>query len=319
MTGSMTRNPLIALSAAVLATLGAPAAALAQNAAPGEQPPAAASAPAPVLGASRHLLKASAVDETYVIDVLPLISPFRPPAPGEKLPVVYVLDGNLFFPMVASTATVLTLEDIPSVLVVGIGYDLAPAPMLGLSLLEIQARRARDLTPTPDPAFLAQMEQTYAGFGGVYPDYGRPGGAQAFLGFINEELKPFIAAHYPEADPYDATLAGDSFGGLFALYALFNAPESFNRYVVGSPSLFWGEHILFEHEAVSGDASARLFLSAGSLEPEDQMLAPVRKMHARLSDSRRPNLDYTFHVFEGETHGSVLPATFSRGLRVVFE
>ncbi len=271
-----------------------------------------------MLGAERHLLRAQHIDQTFAIDVLPILSPLNPPAPGAKLPVVYVLDGNIMFPMVASTAYVLSLDSLPSMLVVGIGYDL-DASQTGEFMLDIQARRNRDFLASVDEAFLAQMVGMYTGLGRTYPSYGQPGGAADFLAFINDELKPFLAERYPNADPEDATVVGDSFGGSFALYALFNEPESFDRYVAGSPGVFWDDRVLLTQETASADVSARLFMSVGSDEPADQMVGPIQAMDAQLRDGDRTNLQYTFHVFEDENHASVLPATFSRGLRAVFE
>lgn len=274
--------------------------------------------PTTILGAESHSLHAQNIDQTYRIDVVRVISPFSPPVPEAKLPVVFVLDGNAYFPMVASTATLLSLEEqIPSLLLVGIGYELDPALPPPLVMFEVQTRRNRDLTPSADAAFVKQMTEMYAGFGAPYPAYGEPGGADAFLAFIDEEVKPFIAERYPDADPDDATLAGHSFGGLFALHTLFTASESFDRYIAGSPSPAWDGGMLFEEEtAAPGDISARVFVSMGSLEAQDEMISAVTRMDGRLRE--RPSLDYTFHTFEGETHASVIPATFSRGLREVF-
>jgi predicted alpha/beta superfamily hydrolase len=284
----------------------------------GEGAAAAEVQPSTVLGAQRHALAAQHIDQTYQIDVFPAVSPLRPPAPGEKLPVVFVLDGNLYFPMVASMAALLTLEEIPSMLIVGVGYDFAPSTPAPLVMLEVQTRRNRDLTPSVDEAFVTRMTEMYQGFGAPYPPYGQPGGADAFLAFINDELKPFIAERYPNADVEDATIMGLSFGGLFAMHALFTAPDSFDRYVAGSPSLFWDEGVTFAAEAAASDVAARLFISTGELEDEAEMRAPVARMDALLRDGRRPSLSYTFNDFAGETHASVIPATFSRGLREVF-
>jgi predicted alpha/beta superfamily hydrolase len=278
-------------------------------------------APATIRGAERYSLRARSVDETYQIDVLAVVSPLRPLAPGEKLSVVFVLDGSSYFPLVASTATLLSLENaIPSTLLVGVGYDLDPALSPGARMLEVLARRNRDYTPSLDEAFVKEMNDMYAQVGSTYPAYGRPGGADAFLAFLNEELKPFIAQRYPNADTNDSAIVGHSFGGLFALHVLFTAPESFDRYVAGSPSPWWGDGALFASEAAPVlDIDARLFLSFGELETEDRMRNPVRRLDSLLRDGRRSKLTYTLHTFADETHGSVVPATFSRGLREVFE
>ena len=73
------------------------------------------------------------------------------------------------------------------------------------------------------------------------------GGGPRFLEFIHTELKPLIEAEYP-ADPADATIFGDSFGGLFSTFVLLNRPHTFQRYIIGSPSLFWNDKVLLEHE-----------------------------------------------------------------------
>ncbi len=114
-------------------------------------------------------------------------------------------------------------------------------------------------------------------------------------------------------------MLGHSLGGLFVLHALFTSPESFDRYVAGSPSLWWRGGMMLDAAAALGDADARLFMSFGALEPAEQMLEPGAEMDALLSGGDRPSLRYTFHVFDGETHESVIPATFSRGLRAVFD
>jgi hypothetical protein len=66
-----------------------------------------------------------------------------------------------------------------------------------------------------------------------------------------------------------------------------------------------------------------LFLSVGGLEEvvdpnESRMVSNTVEMGKRLSARSYPNLRLTEHVFEGETHLSVIPATFSRGLRALF-
>src|ERR1700743_2150676 len=63
------------------------------------------------------------------------------------------------------------------------------------------------------------------------------GGASHFLGFLKKELIPHINQKYDVSG--DNTLYGHSFGGLFAWYALINAPELFHSYIITDPSLWW--------------------------------------------------------------------------------
>jgi uncharacterized protein len=158
------------------------------------------------------------------------------------------------------------------------------------------------------------MEQTS---GVPYPESELPGGADSFLAFIQEELKPFIANRYP-VDSADTTLVGNSLGGLFALYALFTSPHSFERYVAISPAVQTNKEFLFDLEAAMGDVPVRLFMAAAEWE-DGNYLASVMRMADQIQARSRPSFKYTFELFFGETHSSVAPVAFTRGLRTVFD
>lgn len=268
---------------------------------------------------------------------LSIARPFGPPVGASKTyPVIYVLDAEVGFPMVRQV--VLSLRsggELPPVLIVGIGY----AGGFG----EGMVKRNRDYTPTADPVFTKFL----GGQGGE--GSGSTGGAEKFLAFIRTELKPFVEARYP-ADPSDSTLFGVSFGGLFATYALLHYPSTFQRYVIGSPSLWWGNRVVFEYEKKyaesNKDLAARVFIAAGGHETSEHDDASLEKLPGEMRQrflgfaeargskplmveaidafvevlGRRsyPSLDLTWYVFPQETHGSAPPMIISRGLRVVF-
>ena len=151
------------------------------------------------------------------------------------------------------------------------------------------------------------------------------GGADAFLAFIEEQVKPFVADRYP-VDPDDQGLIGVSAGGLFALNALFTRPGAFRRIVAISPALYWGRGRLFEleaaHAAAGQDAALSLFLASGGLEEgHDARCALVSNLY-RLDSVLRaralPGLDLATRIFEGENHMSVFPGAVTRGLGHVF-
>jgi predicted alpha/beta superfamily hydrolase len=274
-------------------------------------------------------LRSEIVDQEFR---LLIARPFGPPQPPAKAyPVIYVLDADMGFPMVRQTA--LSLQsggELPPVLIVGIAYSGG--------FREGMVNRNRDYTPTSDPVFMK-----YLGGGGP------SGGADKFLRFIREELKPFVQGNYP-ADPTDATVIGISFGGLFAMYALLHHADTFQRYIAGSPSLWWGDEIAFQYEQryANGhdDLPASVFVAAGGHETAEhdealmakmpeymkkpmleykkaagqapQMVEVVEPFVDALAGRSYPSLNLTVHIFPGETHGSVPPMIISRGLRVVF-
>lgn len=264
---------------------------------------------------ARFIVEARSVDERYQIDVREVGTSRAPLRPRQKLPVIYVLDGNTQFQIVGPLADVLAASrlsgmgpGIPQALMVSIGYAPDPAMSVAANLENITMnRRHRDYTPVLDPEWLA-----------LNPDLPPHSGAPDFLAFIDTELKPFIASRYP-VDPNDQTIVGHSMGGLFVLYALLHSPTSFDRYVAGSPGLAWGEYRpLGENARFDGGgrvSPAAVYVSAGSLEEAD-MIETATAMSEALKDSSNTNV--TFEVIPGENHVSVIPAAMMRGLRTVF-
>ena len=276
--------------------------------------------PASLIGTRRYSLAARHIDQTFLIDVC---RPARPTAAGQKVPVVYVLDGNGAFGLTAQTAQMLQLgqDPIPPMLIVGVGYLFDRSNAVRAQHI---AARTRDFTPTSDAAWLA-IQHAAMQTQGLDAETAA-GGAPAFMRFLTEELKPFIAELYPDADPDDQTLLGMSLGGLFALYALFDQPSAFQRYIVVSPAIWWDRRLIFRQEAALAtritDLRVRLFLAVGSMEETDGApywpVSSLAELAASLSERGYPSLSVTHQVFPEEHHMSVLPGAVSRGLRAVF-
>jgi predicted alpha/beta superfamily hydrolase len=219
---------------------------------------------------------------------------------GNTYPVVYLLDANMWFGMATEITRLLYFyrEELPEVIVVGIGYTTDDPN-------EVKDLRLSDLTPTQTEAGTGQAEQ--------------------FLQFLQKDVIPSIEARY-RADPVDRTLVGQSLGGLFALYVLFHAPETFQRYVVCSPSLWWDGKVAFDYEeefaTQHSDLPAKLFLSVGELEEQEWlgvgMVTNVQALHQKLEDRNYAGLEMDMAIMAGETHSSAFPGAFTRGLKTVF-
>lgn len=246
------------------------------------------------------------------------IPPGTPPASG--WPVLYLLDANA---VIATAVEALRVQaayplgtGIGDAVVVGIGYPTEGA--------YDSVRRSWDYGPPP-----GQIYPPHAAGG---PDV-RTGGAEAFLTFIEEELKPLVATR-TRIDAARQAIFGHSFGGLFVLYALFTRPAAFRDWIAISPAIWWEQHNVLRF-TVSPEAAVRVFLGVGEYE---QALAPFQigapdesERRGRLEEAR--TVDETremaerlrgygkpveFAVFEGETHMSVLPVAINRAIRFAF-
>jgi ferri-bacillibactin esterase len=260
-------------------------------------------------------LPSSRTGRTYQISVA--LPSTEPPAVG--FPVIYMTDADLHFGTMVDVARSYARghRSAPdkSAVVVGIGY------MPGA---EVRTERSLDLTLALGDSDVPE------GFGG----------ATEFLHFISEDLKPEIYTRYSVDETHEA-LFGHSFGGLFALNTLFNQPDAFDSYLVASPSIWWGARFAHEVRDRVGPrieetgARAKVFLSVGELEqmdnppppPANRPLLPGVADRTQVDDavemaeylSTISGLDVRFHLFDGESHGSVVPAAISRGVEYLFD
>jgi predicted alpha/beta superfamily hydrolase len=237
---------------------------------------------------------------------------------NDRYPVLYVLDADMAFAtvtdMVRSAPWGRALgilgsnpfyRYVPSLIVVGIGYPVTwfDQPRLWWSL------RTRDQTPTEnlDDALGLRMEETSGGNAGK------------FLRFIRDELIPHVNSKY-RTDTNNSTIVGHSGGGLFALYVLFNQPETFKRYVASSPSLWWDKKVMFEYEreyaSKHTELPAKLWLSAGSLEAT--IASDLKRLVEILEQRKYRGLELESRVFEDEDHISVWGTAICRGISSVF-
>lgn len=229
----------------------------------------------------------------------------------KNYPVLYLLDANVSFGTVTETVGMLSIfKETPEMVIVGIGYPVN-------SWIEILSFRTRDYTPTVKDEWYEANIKPYLP---EAPEYAGSGGAVHFLEFIRSELMPFIHSNY-RINAGEQAILGHSFGGLFALYTLFHHPDTFFRYIIGSPVISWDEGVIFQYErefaANNTDLSVKIFMSAGSNESE-HMVPNMKKFVQILRGRKYQNLDIKTHIFEDETHFSVVPATTSRGLKAVF-
>lgn len=224
---------------------------------------------------------------------------------SETYPVLYFLDAWAQFGILKQAYWVLRFyNEVPPLLLVGIAFEGDAQDLLYY--------RARDYTPTKVPP-----EKLSPGIARFTPV---SGGAPNFLRFLEEELFPMIETEY-RADKSGRAIFGVSYGGLFATYVLFNRPELFQRYLLGSPSWWWDDEVVFKHEEnyakTYKSLHAKVFMTTGS-EEGNRSIERWAQLRDRLKSRDYEGFELTSMIFEGETHMSVIPATHSRALRVLY-
>lgn len=264
------------------------------------------------------------------------------PRPGQvrknKTAVLYILDGNAQFPLAVNAA----LGRWTRLAEKGDATQIAALPLIvGLGYPEDKAYPLK--ARTRDYTFFAPGEAFAAG-----------GGAADFYDFLRSKVRPYIEKQY-ETDPDRQILAGHSFGGLFALYVLLNHPAAFDDYVIGSPSLWWGNGAIVSDShwngssvpeqktdladrnasagrmpvRAAGDQKKHVMILQGEYEenPEaDPNMKPERL--ARMQQRRSPTdargldqwlrargLDSQFALVSKSGHGGVIPVMIDTAVR----
>jgi len=241
--------------------------------------------------------------------------PYKYPNTDTTYPVLFCLDANIKFGLISTVINTqgTLMKEIPEIIVVGIAY-----PMKGLEDWVIG--RNRDLTPTKLPENEKYWIDRLSKATGRDDIDISTGHADKFLAFIIKELIPFVESEYRVSN--DRAIHGSSLGGLFTLYSLFQYPETFQRYFIGSPSIKWDEDYMYQLEndfaAKHKDLPARLFMCVGGLE-SDKYINNMNKMDSLLCSRNYPNLEIESLIFKNETHGSTVPAAISMGLKMLYD
>lgn len=206
-------------------------------------------------------------------------------------PVLYLLDGDHAFAMATDIIQYLIYgEHIPDLIIVSTAYDSKKAPHEGGKNM-----RNRDLVPFPLP----YIDMT-------------PGGVQ-YLEFIEQELIPFVESNY-RVLPSDRTLWGYSLGGIFALYALFQKPNLFQRYIIvdGFDEKYFEMEKMFA--AQHTNLPIRLFISA----PPGEWGSELSKLFATLGSRNYANFRSEYAQLNDIGHFAVGAEGLTKGLVSVY-
>ena len=248
-----------------------------------------------------HEIKSEILSRSYDVYVKTPRGYDDPENAGKKYPVIYLNDGPYTF-QVASGVTRIPINSgkFEGVILVGMSFAQGEKPM---------ASRTRDLTPTVAEGWNNET-----------------GGAEKYLSFLRDEVFPFVETSY-RADAERRVLSGLSFGGLFGVYVLVTAPETFDAYILTSPSLWFDQKVMFAMEeayaANNKDMKAKVYMATGDQERPhlatiNDLVADQNEFAARLRSRSYPSLILRDEIIPDALHETAFPIGFTRGAQWLF-
>lgn len=195
--------------------------------------------------------------------------------PGRHYPIVYVLDGDSLFPILAPTQLFLHYDDqLAEALVVGIAYGSFDPP---------QNRRRHDFTI----------------------------GADAFGRFLAQELIPKTEQRV-RADPARRILFGQSRGGGFVLHSAFTRPDLFWGRIASNPTLD-SLPALSRTPAAASRPDLRLFVASGALD-RPQYRQPLVEWFAQWQPKTGLPWTLRTETIDQGTHAADAPRVYRRAM-----
>jgi|GEM_PF-4088668 len=227
-------------------------------------------------------ISSEVLDEAREIDV-------RTPVlfdPEETYPVVYVLDGEWNFELVAAYLDYMHDNGVmPPVIVTGAR----------------NVNRNRDYLPLADDNF-------YDG-----------GEAAAYLEFVEEEWVAAIEGDYPASGK--RVLVGHSFGGVFALYSFFENPSLFDATIAVSASAWIADYALSDMARARFEAGVPdkrfVYMAPGEFDggptrPSGETLAQI------FSEEAPDSLDWSFEIIPGADHFKAFTGALHSSFAMLF-
>jgi predicted alpha/beta superfamily hydrolase len=196
-----------------------------------------------------------------------------------KYPVLYMTDGDWNMTVAMNCFNMLRQDyETTEAIIVGIGYGNRPN------------QRSRDLNPAT--------------------------GGPKFIGFIEQEVIPFIQSKYRVSD--NKALYGYSFGGMFTTMVLFEHPSLFNMIFIGAPGNGGNELIpsAKKYFANNHDISCRVFLGVGSFEHLTSK--NIQEFKTYMENQHCKGLDIATATTPNAGHGAALAQVMQNAIKFAY-
>lgn len=211
---------------------------------------------------------------------------------GPAYPVVYLLDGDSLFPILAANHLFLTYDEgLPEAVVVGIAYG-GFDPAVNRRGLDFQS-----------------------------PDEGLPAenaGAESFHSFLTDDLIPIIEGRF-NVDPDRRVLFGQSRGGNLVLYSAVAYPDVFWGRIASNPSLTPGMGSIVSGALPAQRDDLKVAVTSGERDRPDLRPEAVHWVETWLvrDADERPWQVRLFSI-AGGTHAANAPDSYRAGMLWLF-
>jgi predicted alpha/beta superfamily hydrolase len=199
--------------------------------------------------------------------------------PQRRYPIVYLLDGDSTFPLLAPEHAFLTYDDkLPDAIIVGIAYG----------------------------SFAPPINHREIDFGDRAADFQR---------FLETELIPKVERR-TRTDPTRRILLGQSYGGSFVLYSAFTKPDLFWAHIASNPSPRFHQTLLERGPPRGPQRNLHLVLVSGTANNAAGRSAALKwtqEWRSKPAPWSLVRID-----IPGGTHAADLPNAYRLALRTLF-
>lgn len=211
--------------------------------------------------------------------------------PKQSYPVVYLLDGDSTFPMLAPLHLFMHYDDqMPEAIIVGIAYGgFKP----GVNMRHIDFRMA--------------LED------------GKPGGAPQFLSMLEGELIPRVEARF-RTDPARRIIVGQSRGGSAVLQAAWLKPGLFWGHIASNPGREPDTKLLFGMDLPPPkmQRDGYIVVTSGSRD-RDYLRGSALAWRDQIASRDDLPWDTRFVDIPGGTHAADLGNAYRAAMRIMFD
>ena len=143
------------------------------------------------------------------------------------------------------------------------------------------------------------------------------GGAEKFLGFLADELVPYMNENYKTAG--FNILLGHSFGGTFIGYSLLAKPKLFDAYLAVSPYLMYADNLVVNKAAEKlkpFKQTKYFYMTVGN---EERYFETLEEYASIMKEKAGESVKFKYVKMLEEDHGTTPYFTLFSGLQFIFK